>query len=109
MNALMIPVVRSVWSGVFAIVATARRAASGNAANSSPSITRTSPQRGQEVDHRPAPGSPAYFSAACGEAWGTLWGADADAPFPTGSPKYLKKSESGRSTRRVSLARKPVS
>ena len=29
--------------------------------------------------------------------------------LPPGSPKYLKKSESGRSTSRVSLARRPVS
>jgi hypothetical protein len=66
----------------------------GESRENKPLDNEDEPESGQEIGHRMAGRGPAAYLGVA---------------LPSGSPKYLKKSESGRSTSRVSLARSPVS
>ena len=71
-------------------------------ASGAQSPSRPPPAGGRGVSSHPPP----VVAEGCGAAG---FGASLGISLPTGLPKYLKKSESGRRTNRVSLARNPVS
>jgi hypothetical protein len=104
------PTTRSTESGASMTWLMARLVTPGNAANKSPSMAKTKPSATRKsyirTDHyRRGAGSaplPTLYFGAAGAAGGV-------APLPVGFWKYRKNSESGRSTIRVSLLRKPAS
>ena len=151
-TALRSPTRRKPWSGVCVIAMTARLAASGKAAKTSPSMTNTKASaarksvigcfggtqcplptihrarrqvnggfRLRRVDATPrrsAEERKSYPTLRTGqsreETYGAFGGAFGFGPslgisLPVGLAKYRKKSESGRSTSRVSFAFSPAS
>jgi hypothetical protein len=104
------PARRSEVSGLSNAVAAKRFAALGKAAKKSPSITSTSPIATMNwAMLRCRAGLPRYyFGGVIGAALPPVEGAPSRG-LPDGSEKYRKKSESGVSNMRVSLARSPFS
>jgi hypothetical protein len=112
------PAMRSDASGLSTALAARRFAAPGKAAKRSPSIARTRPiaTRNSGICPLPQPGLQESRYLAGGFVAGAPPGAvAAPAPgelsrdLPVASPKYLKKSESGLSSIRVSFGRRPFS
>jgi len=147
-TALRSPTRRKPWSGVRVIAMTARLAASGKAAKTSPSMTNTKASaarksvigcfggtqcplptihrarrqvnggfRLRRVDATPrrsAEERKSYPTLRTGQSREETYGAFGFGPslgisLPVGLAKYRKKSESGRSTSRVSFAFSPAS
>ena len=95
------PIVRKVVSGEAIALSIARLAWPGKAANSSPSMTKTSPTAAMKSDTAPKP----YGVGRAVDAGAWVWSFS----FPAGSVKKRKKSRSGLSTMRVSPGRRPLS
>src|SRR5262249_42486573 len=98
-----IPIRRREISGVSSTLVIALLADSGNAAKIRPSMTKTNPSAARKSD------IPVVRVRYRDGVWAAGGVAGLSRILPDGSPKYLKKLESGLSSMRVSFCLRPRS